>query len=313
MEVRMLGPLEVIDDAGDPVDVGGERPRTLLVDLALERGHTVPADRLLDDAWGDEAPTRNTLQVTISRLRRALGSNTITTQAGGYVLDIPSDAIDVERFDHLASAGRDALRAGDAADAAHTLRNALALWRGTPLADVAGEEFARPVITRLEEAHLATIEDRIDADLALGEHTAIVGELEALVREHPVRERLWAQLMTALYRSGRQSEALQAYQRARTMLLDEFGIEPGPALRELERAVLAQETGLDPPESADELRAPRAGAGNLPEPPNELVGRRADLDAAANLVQRHRIATIVGTGGVGKTRLAVEVGRNRRE
>jgi DNA-binding SARP family transcriptional activator len=152
VEVRILGPLEVVDDAGQPVDVGGERPRTLLVDLALERGHSVPADRLLDDAWGDEAPNRNTLQVTISRLRRALGSTTITTQAGGYVLDIPSDAVDVERFDHLAAEGREALRTGDAAGAAHVLRSALALWRGTPLADVAGEEFARPAITRLEEA-----------------------------------------------------------------------------------------------------------------------------------------------------------------
>ncbi len=236
VELRILGPLEVLDDDGAPVDVGGSRPRTLLVDLALAQGHPVPADQLLEDVWsGERIPARNNLQVHVSRLRRALGEERIATRGGGYALELPRDALDAARFDRLSAQGRAALHAGDAEAAATALRDALALWRGAALVDFADDAFARPVITRLEESRFTAIEDRIEADLLLGRHAELIGELEALVQEHPLRERLWAQLMTALYRAGRQADALRAYQRARTILAEQLGIDPGPELRQLER------------------------------------------------------------------------------
>ena len=248
MELRILGPLEVLDDDGAPVDVGGSRPRTLLIDLALAQGHPVPADQLLEDVWsGERIPARNNLQVHVSRLRRALGEDRIATRGGGYALDLPRDALDAARFDRLSAEGRAALHAGDAEAAATVLRDALALWRGAALVDFADDAFARPVITRLEESRLTAIEDRVDADLLLGRHAELIGELEALVQEHPLRERLWAQLMTALYRAGRQADALRAYQRARTVLAEQLGIDPGPALRQVEEAVLAQDSPLASP------------------------------------------------------------------
>ncbi len=307
----MLGPLEVLDDDGNPVDVGGARPRTLLVDLALAQGRAVPAEQLLEDVWsGEQIPARNNLQVHVSRLRRVLGDDRITTQGGGYALDLPRDAIDVARFDRLAAEGRAALHAGDAEVASRTLAEALQLWRGAALADFVDEQFARPVITRLEESRLVAIEDRIEADLVLGRHAALVGEVEALLIEHSLRERLWAELMTALYRSGRQGEALRAYQRARTVLADELGIDPGPELQRLERSVLAQDPSLSAPVTPSDAGASPAGAPtNLPAPTSALVGRAAEIDATVNLVHHHRLVTIVGPGGVGKTRLAIEIGR----
>ena len=263
MELRILGPLEVLDDDGAPVDVGGPRPRTLLIDLALAQGHTVPADQLLEDVWsGERIPARNNLQVHVSRLRRALGDDRIATRGGGYALDLPRDALDAARFDRLSAEGRAALHAGDAEAAASVLRDALALWRGAALVDFADDAFARPVITRLEESRFTAIEDRVDADLLLGRHAELIGELEALVQEHPLRERLWAQLMTALYRAGRQADALRAYQRARTVLAEQLGIDPGPALRQVEEAVLAQDSALAspplPPVVDDRARVRRA-------------------------------------------------------
>ncbi len=308
MEVRILGPLEVLDDDGAPVDVGGARPRTLLLDLALADGRPVPADRLLEDVWsGEHAPARNGLQVHVSRLRKALGEDRIATRGGGYALDLPRDALDAACFERLAVEGRAALHAGDAAAAATLLRDALSLWRGDALVDFADNDFARPVITRLEESRFATIEDRVDADLALGRHVELIGELEALVQEHPLRERLWAQLMTALYRAGRQADALRAYQRARTVLAEQVGIDPGPALRELEQAVLRQDPTLaslphPPPQVARSTT-------NLPTSTTTLIGRTTEIAAAVALVREHRITTVVGPGGVGKTRLAIEAGR----
>ena len=235
MELRILGPFEVLDDSGIPVDVGGSRPRALLIDLALAQGHPVPADQLLEDVWsGERIPTRNSLQVHVSRLRSVLGEDRIVTRGGGYALDLPRDALDAARFDRLSAEGRAALHAGDAEAAATVLRAALALWRGDALVDFADQAFARPVITRLEESRFKAIEDRVDADLLVGRHADLIGELEALVQRYPLRERLWAQLMTALYRAGRQADALRAYQRARTVLAEQLGIEPGPALKQVE-------------------------------------------------------------------------------
>ena len=325
MELRILGPFEVFDDDGRLVDVGGARPQALLVALALAGGQPVSADQLLDLLWPDaDFPARNRLQVNVSRLRKVLGGNCIVSRAGGYALEVPPGTLDADRFEDLAARGRAALRRQDASAATRLLRQALGLWRGAPLAEFADREFAAAVIARLREARLAALEDRVEAELMLGGHGELVGELEALVREHPLRERLWGQLMVALYRSGRQGDALGAYQRARVMLSGELGVDPGPELRRLEAAVLAQDPALDlpaaPPAAAEEpaldpSAAPPPAAGgnrghNLPVAPNTLIGRGAELAAIASLLQASRVVTIVGVGGSGKTRLAVEVARS---
>ena len=272
----------------------------------------MPADQLLDGVWrGERLPDRNRLQIHISRLRRVLGDEHICTRGGGYALEIPAEAVDAARFDQLLADGRAALQAEDAAAAARLLREALGLWRGSPLPEFADDEFARPVITRLEESRLAATEDRIEADLLLGRHGELAGELDALVQEHPQRERLWGQLMVTLYRSGRQGDALRAYQRARTVLADELGVDPGLELKRLESAVLSQDPALGGPaarqaaagESADRI-------GNLPAAPAALIGRRPELDAVAAALRDSRLVTVVGVGGVGKTRLAIEVARS---
>jgi predicted ATPase/DNA-binding SARP family transcriptional activator len=316
MEVRVLGPLEVLGDDGRNLDVGGLRPRTLLVALALAGGRPVPAEQLLEDVWsGQRRPARNNLQVHVSRLRRAIGEERIASRGGSYALEIPADAVDAARFEHLMNQGRAALNANNAADASEFLREALQLWRGSALSDFTDREFARPVITRLEEERLAAIEDRIHADLMLGRHGQLVGELEALLQREPLRERLWCQLITALYRAGRQGDALRAYQRARRVLSDELGVSPGPELRRLESAVLEHDPALATPMTAESPRQWQGGGriGNLPAASTELIGRDTELDVIGSMVRANRIVTIVGTGGVGKTRLAIEVGRSLLE
>jgi predicted ATPase/DNA-binding SARP family transcriptional activator/tetratricopeptide (TPR) repeat protein len=310
MELRVLGPFEMVADDGQLMDVGGHLARALLVALALAEGHAVPADQLLDQAWpGGGVGDRNRLQVHMSRLRKVLGSGRILTQAGGYSLRLPAGGLDAARFDQLAAAGRAALQRQDAAEAARVLRQALGLWRGRPLGEFADAPFAAPVVTRLEEARLTATEDRIEAELILGAHGELTGELEALVQEHPLRERLWGQLMLALYRSDRQGDALGAYQRARTVLAEELGVDPGPALRKLEAAVLGQDPALDapaiPPAYSGERRA-----GNLPAAPSPLIGRASELHAIAGLLGPGRLVTVTGTGGAGKSRLAIEVARS---
>ena len=311
MELRVLGPFEAVGDDGRSLDVGGLRPQALLVALALAGGHPVAADQLLDQVWpGEKLPDRNRLQVQVSRLRRALGDDRISSRGGGYALEIPASALDAARFEQLVAQGRAALQRQDPAGAAGRLRQALGLWRGPPLAEFADTGFAPAVIIRLEEARLAATEDRIEADLLLGLHGELAGETDALVRAHPLRERLWGQLIVALYRSGRQGDALAAYQRARAVLADELGVDPGPELRRLESAVLSQDPALDAP--ATGYPAPgRERPGNLPAAPGALVGRRAELEAVASLMQASRVVTVVGPGGVGKTRLAIEVARSR--
>ena len=246
MDFRILGPLEVWDGGGE-VSLGGRKPRALLAVLLLHPNEVVPADRLIDELWGEDSPDRAAaaLRVNVSRLRKSLSQDVLTTRSPGYVVQVGPDELDLHRFERLVDEGRGLLARGLPADASTRLRDALSLWRGPPLADFAYESFARTAIARLEEIRLAAVELQIEADLALGRHDELVGELETLVAEHPLRERFRRYLMTALYRSGRQAEALDAYQIARRALVDELGIEPSAALSELELAILRQDPSLD--------------------------------------------------------------------
>jgi DNA-binding SARP family transcriptional activator len=242
--VRLLGPIEAELD-GVAVGLGGPKPRALLTVLALDLGRVVSVDTLVEALWPGDAPdtASHAVQVYVSQLRKALGP-VLATRPPGYVLDLEPDSVDVHRFTRLAEEGRAALRA-DAAEAAETsLREALALWRGPALADFQYEPFAQTEIARLEELRTVVVEERIEADLALGRHAELVSELEALVQVQAHRERPRAQLMLALYRSGRQADALAAYRAARDALVDELGIEPGPELKELETAILRQDGSL---------------------------------------------------------------------
>ncbi|HZR92524.1 MAG TPA: AfsR/SARP family transcriptional regulator [Gaiellaceae bacterium] len=248
MDFGILGPLEVGDE-GRILSLGGTRQRALLALLLLNANQVVSSARLIDELWGDDPPDSGTaaLQVRVSQLRKALGAGggAIVTRAPGYVIHLGSDQLDLQRFERLlAEADRD-LRGGDPGQASSKLGEALSLWRGAPLADLADEAFAQPAIARLEELRLVAQELRIEADLTLGRHNELVGELEALVAAHPLREGLCRQLMLALYRSGRQAEALEAYQTSRRTLVEELGIEPGPRLKDLERSVLRQDRSLD--------------------------------------------------------------------
>lgn len=305
-QFSLLGPLSV-SRAGEPTAIGGQKPRALLAALLLEPNRVVSRDRLIDALWGEAPPdtARNTIQVYVSQLRKLLPDGALETAPPGYRLVVDPETVDLFRFVRLSDEGRSRLADGDAAGAAETLRAALDLWRGAPLADLAWEPFAQAEIARLEELRLAALEDRIDADLALGRHGQLVPELERLVVEHPLRERLRAHLMLALYRAGRQADALSVYQRVRKTLVEELGIEPGESLRKLERAILAHDPslGITPPSTASPRR--------VPTPPYPLLGRERELAALADLVRRDgtRLVTLTGIGGIGKTRLALELVR----
>ena len=248
MEFRLLGPLEIVD--GDRLlALGGIKPRSLLALLLLHANEVVSTDRLIDELWADEPPATavKSIQVHVSRLRKELGEGRLATRAPGYVLYVDPSELDLARFEQL-------LADADGADPqsrATTLREALALWRGPPLADLAYEQFAQTEIARLEEMRLGATEARVDADLARGAHATVVGELESLTAKHPLRERLRWQLMLALYRSARQADALEAYSSARRDLADQLGLEPGEELRRLQQAILDHDPSLDlPAESA---------------------------------------------------------------
>ena len=245
MEFRILGPLEAWHDDQE-LPLGGPRPRALLAVLLLYANEVVPADRLIDEIWGEQSPedAGGALRVNVSRLRKVLPEGVLATRSPGYVLRVERDALDLSRFERLVEDARALLERGLTADASDRLGDALALWRGPVLADFAYESFAQAPIARLDEIRLAAIELKLRADLALGRHDMVLGELEALVAEHPLRERLRGYLMTALYRCGRQAEALDAYRDARRALLDGLGIEPGVELRELERAILRHDPSL---------------------------------------------------------------------
>jgi DNA-binding SARP family transcriptional activator len=241
LEFRILGPVEVADETG-LVSIGGQK-RALLGLLLLHAGEAVSTDRIVDELWGEQPPKTATtsLQNFVSQLRRLLGPDALVTKPPGYLLRVEPDQLDAARFERLLTEARRA----EPDERAGKLREALALWRGPPLADLAFAAFAQGEIRRLEELRLDALEERIDADLELGQAGELVGELEALVGQHPLRERLRGQLMLALYRSGRQAEALQAYLDARRVLVDELGIEPSPALQQLYRSILRQETALE--------------------------------------------------------------------
>ena len=247
LDVRLLGPLEVRRDGGE-VSSGGPKPRTLLAVLALEPGRVVSVDALVEALWPRDPPetASHAVQVYVSQLRKALGEGAIETRAQGYVLALDPFAVDVHRFTRFVAEGRELLAAADASSASSVLRDALALWRGPALADFTYEPFAQAEISRLDELRIVALEERIEADLALGRHGELVPELEALVDAQPLRERPRAQLMLALYRSGRQADALGAYRDTRETLVEELGIEPGPELRNLEAAILRQDEALLP-------------------------------------------------------------------
>jgi DNA-binding SARP family transcriptional activator len=246
MDFRLLGPLEVFEHER-PLELGGIKQRSLLAILLLHANELVSTDRLVDQLWGAAPPATaaKSIQVYVSRLRKALGDGRLATRAPGYVLRVEPSELDLARFEQLAGEAR---RAAPEA-AARKLRDALALWRGPALADLAYEQFAQVEIARLEEMRLAVLEQRIDADLSAGRHAELVGELESLVARHPLRERLRYQLMLALYRSARQAEALEAYRAARRELQEELGLEPSGELKQLEQAILRQEPELDPPQA----------------------------------------------------------------
>lgn len=252
LDFRILGPLEVIAE-GSPIRLGGPKQRATLAILLLNANRVVSVDRLADDLYAGAAPVTAVTQVQrqVSELRKLLGpAHGIETQPPGYVLRLAPERLDLHRFERLAADASRSLESGDARHAADLLRDALDLWRGPPLADLAYESFAQPAIVRLEELRLAAVEQRVDAELALGAHTQVIAELEQLVREHPLQERLAEQLMVALYRSGRQAEALDVYRSTRKRLVELLGLEPTEALQALERAILAHEPALEPVRSA---------------------------------------------------------------
>ncbi|HXG76560.1 MAG TPA: BTAD domain-containing putative transcriptional regulator [Gaiellaceae bacterium] len=248
MDVHVLGPFEVLS-RGRPVEIGRGKERALLALLALRAGDVVSVDRIVDALWGEAPPPSavNSVHVYVSKLRKALGDEAILTRGTGYALELDPDALDSARFERLLERGRAELEEGDAEAAAEALRAALALWRGPGLQDFAYEAFAQTEISRLEELRLLATETRVEADLQLGRHAQVVPELERLVSEHPLRERLRGLLMLALYRCGRQADALAVYHDARATLRDELGLEPGSELRALEQRILQQDPALDPP------------------------------------------------------------------
>ena len=250
LEFRILGPFEVWE-RGQPVEVGAGKQRALLALLLLRAGQVVSTDRLIDALWDERAPASalNSVHIYVSQLRKVLDGR-LETRGQGYLLALEPEQLDLGRFERLLAEGRELLAEGEAERAAEALRAGLALWRGPPLSDFASEPFAQGEIARLDELRLAAQEERIEADLALGRHSELVSELEALVRQHPLREHLRALLMLALYRSGRQAEALDAYQQARRTLAEDLGLEPGRRLQELEREILRQDAELDPPARA---------------------------------------------------------------
>jgi DNA-binding SARP family transcriptional activator len=317
LELGILGPIEVLAD-GVPANLGGVRQRTVLAVLALHPNQVVSVDRLVDDIWGETPPSTavHTIRVFVSRLRRALAAagDRLITRPPGYVLELHPDELDADRFERLYETARAALANGDADEALKRLRQGDALWRGQPLAEFAYEPFAQAAIARLDELRVNAREELIEAQLALGRHGGVISELEAFVREHPFRERPRAQLMLALYRCGRQAQALDAFQAARRTLVEELGVEPGEALRDLEQAILRQDPSLQaiPPAPV----APPGPAEPAPQPAN--VPAAAD-HAAPPLVVRKTATVLVAKLSIEpdadpeRTRTAVGMVRERAE
>lgn len=319
--LHLLGPLEIRHDSV-PVPVAAAKQRVLIAALALAAGEPVTAERLIACLWDDQPPStaRNTLQNYVLRLRRTLQIDAepvpLVSSATGYRLDVDTDAVDVHRFRALVRSARSTAAADEPESATALLDEALVLWRGQTLADVPSEVLHREVTPGLVEQRLSALEQRIDLDLDLGRHAERITELVALSTEHPLREQLWAQLMLALYRSGRTAEALDAYRRARKVLTSELGIDPGPELQRLHQAVLTNDPALTitapaPEPASQHVPAPRVVPRQLPPPGTHFVGRAAQvrhLDAqwdAACGAPVTAISTIGGTAGIGKTALAL--------
>jgi len=307
MYFRILGSLEVRDEQGHELQIAGGQRRGLLVILLLEAGKPVSSARLIDELWDENAPpsAAKIVQNHVSQLRRTLGDGQLVTRGHGYAVELEPGTLDIDRFEALAADGSRALAGGDARTASAKLHDALALWRGPALADFAEEAFAQAAIARLEERRLAVTEDRIDADLALGFDAELIGELEELVRRNPLRERPYAQLMLALYRSGRQAEALATYRAARTTLVEELGLEPGDELQELHRAILTHDPRLAGPSATAAASGGDIDSAEHPEHP-EHPGRhrrRPRLLVA--------LAAVLVAAGVGAAVLIVSGSRGR--
>jgi len=313
--VGVLGPVEAWVD-GRQVALGGQRPRALLAVLALIRGRVVSSERLIDELWGEDPPARarETLHVNVSRLRKALAeaggdADRLVSRAGGYVLELGPGACDVDRWEAALGRARRARAAGRFEAARTEIGAALGVWRGAPFAGVGAHELLDGERARLEEERLAATIEGIELDLELGRHGELLGQLEALVIAHPFKERLVELQILALYRSGRQADALEAFLAARARLVDELGIEPGQPLRELHEDVLRQADtlGAEPTPARPGARRER----RLPVPPNRTIGREHDLEAIVERLRTGsvRLLTLTGAGGVGKTRLALEAAR----
>ncbi|MFD2764832.1 AfsR/SARP family transcriptional regulator [Micromonospora eburnea] len=328
MQVGILGPLVVAAD-GRQVEIGGARLRRLLILLALEVGRTVTVEALTEALWAETAPSdpTNAVQSLVSRLRRALPvTSALHSAHGGYRLALPREAVDAYRFERLAREGQRALRAGDPATATTRLDEALSLWRGPALADATDARYAAAAAARLEELRLSALEDRAEADLVAGRGDQLVAELEELAARHPLRERIRALLMSALYGTGRQAEALRSYEEFRARLAEELGVDPSPRVRDLHVAMLrgdfALPTAAAPSSAAGPGSATVPGAapagpppapvaarpvvppGNLRAPLTTFVGRDGELRRLSDQLRDGRLVTLVGPGGAGKTRLA---------
>ncbi|MGH8893012.1 MAG: BTAD domain-containing putative transcriptional regulator, partial [Actinomycetes bacterium] len=292
MEFGILGPLQVLRD-GEPLVLGGPRQRAVLARLLLEPGRVVPAGVLIEDVWSGDPPmtASKTLQKYVSQLRRTLGAGVVRTSGGGYAVDVDSGSIDAARFEQLLGDGKH--------------EDALALWRGEALADLPDTFFALTERSRLQELRLVAVERRLGYALASGRHDDVVPRLMELAERYPLRERLCGLLMTALYRSGRQVEALQALRRHRRHLAEDVGLDPADELVALEQAILRHDPSLSPPGPMG--GTPARTAGNLRLPASSFVGRDAERRRIADALHHNRVITLVGPGGVGKTRLATEV------
>jgi len=311
LDFRVLGPLEVRANSST-LTVKGRAERALLALLLTSPGRVFSVASIISGLWGAGAPPTadRTVQQYVSRLRRSLPADVVVTRAPGYLLDARPEQVDAERFRALVRQGRLQLSAGDCVTAAATFGDALLMWRGEPFGEFEQAAFAAAERTALDELRLAAVEDRVQAELAVGVGAELVGELETLLSHYPLRERLWGQLMTALYRSGRQADALAAYQRARSLLIDELGIEPGPDLRTIEARVLAHDDALLAPTSSFERALPPPLAAVGPT----FIGRENELQMLVDSLDQAQTGHVVriliaGPHGIGKTRLLAEVGR----